>query len=146
LLSCATINRQDSTSNDRSTGIRKTAHPGNAETDYYVIFRPSWSPAKNQRRQSRGALAVASDREFFFLTYQRFTSRTMIGHMGSDGSHAFSIEFSDALFPIAVTVLGPLKRKLDNSPGIAKKRGSFQCRAQYPALQLSFIRFPSGAT
>ena len=70
----------------------------------------------------------------------------MIGHMGSNGSHTFAIKLPDSFLPITVTVLGPLKRKLDDSPGIAKKRGSFQCRAQYPALQLSFIRFPSGAT
>ena len=69
----------------------------------------------------------------------------MIGHVGGNCPYAFAIKLSDALLPIAVTVLGPLKRKLDDSPGFAKERGCFQRRAQYHALQLRLIRLPGGA-
>jgi hypothetical protein len=46
----------------------------------------------------------------------------MIGDVGSDSSQAVTIKFSDALFPIAATILRPLKRKVYYPPRLAEKR------------------------
>ena len=89
-------------------------------------------------------LAITSNGEFLFFTYQRLTFRLMIGNMGDDGSYTFTIEFSDAFFPIAITVLRPLKRKLRDPPGLTKKRCCFQSRTQYLALQFRSFGLPAG--
>lgn len=60
----------------------------------------------------RWVLAVTADNEFFFLTDQRLASCLVIGNMGDDSTDALAIKLPNALLPFAVTVVGPLKRKL----------------------------------
>jgi hypothetical protein len=46
----------------------------------------------------------------------------MIGDMGSDSSQTLAVKFPDGLFPIAATILRPMKRKVYYPPRLAEKR------------------------
>jgi hypothetical protein len=92
-----------------------------------------------------GALAITSNCELLLLIDQRLTSCLMIGNVGGDRSYTFTIQFSNGFFPIAITVLRPLKRKLRDLPRLTKKRCRFQSRTEYPPLQFRLIWFPGRA-